>query len=112
MRWIDLDEEHFKNRLSVGDPSFGSTATSSPFGARSLSPYQFRDHMQFLRERLRDLLRNMACEKSNGACHSLEARAELLAVYGDFMRARRSAFGWQDLHAADVELIRQTERYL
>lgn len=110
VRWIDLDEEHFNNRLSVEDPFLGRTATSTPSGDVSCSVPLFREHMQFLRERLRQLLKSIACEK-NCLRHGTEARAELLAVYGNFMRARRSAFGWQDMHATDLDLIRQAERY-
>ena len=112
VRWIDLDEEHFNNRLSVGDPFPGRTATSSPSGDTSCSIPQFREHMDFLRERLACLLMHMAREKSNGSCQGLEARAELLAVYSDFVRARKSAQGWQDIHAVDLDLVQRAEKYL
>lgn len=110
--WIDLLEKQTQSRLNEGDPFFGRTATSSPSGGTSCSIPQFREHMDFLRERLACLLRHMACEKSNGSHHGLEARAELLAVCSDFVRARKSAQGWQDIHAADLDLVQRAEKYL
>ena len=68
--------------------------------------------MQFLRGRLQRLLVCLRGQTSSTPYHRMRIQQELRCAYRDFMRARKSSVGWQDIQAIDLDLIQQAESHL
>lgn len=126
-KWVALHEGHGQNKLSAVNPFLGSIPTSSLHGesedrevyawehrcspnAETFSFTHFRTRMELTRYRMQRLL--AAVEPTPLSENLYFLLPTLRTTQAEFRSLLQAPCAWQDIHAADTELISRAEAVL